>query len=354
MKYKINILFNILLFCRTVSTEWMEADARKRLEEIRMLPVEIQQQFLVPPTDDWNWGKNLLYNKESLVELIAGRIQKRKDTLNMNRFVKNSFINKIQLPNELEDRRIFNPGEVPLLDMLAVDKDRMDSWDVPSRQYITQMQANRGLSLDILKLVEVREIVVGVTPPAKLKETINWMWARYATNQAELPTAVLSLDVEEVPGHLYDEYKLMGHISHENLFVELSLDRETEELFPGIADRNVQIPVRIMIGDGISWCLMITIQAEPKIIDNGAGRKVQTHMIKKFKMQPEIIELVRSLPLVTGVGIKNDVKIIENHYSLYVWEKVEMAGFLELGSLLVLAGWRAVNANMPEIHALVV
>ena len=129
-----------------------------------MLPVEIQQQFLVPPTDDWNWGKNLLYNKESLVELVAGRIQKRKDTVNMDRFLKNSFINKIQLPNELKDRRIFNPVEVPLLDLLAVDKDRMDSWDVPSRQYITQMQANRGLSLDILKLVEVREIVVGVTP----------------------------------------------------------------------------------------------------------------------------------------------------------------------------------------------
>ena len=98
---------------------------------------------------------------------------------------------------------------------------------------------------------------------------------------------------------------------------------------------------------------MITIQAEPKIIDNGAGRKIQTHMIKKFKVQPEILELIRALPLVTGVGIKNDVTIIENHYSLYAGEKVEMAGFLELGSILVLAGWRAINANMPVIHALV-
>ena len=146
----------------------------------------------------------------------------------------------------------------------------------------------------------------------------------------------------------------MGVIKHENLFVELSVDRETEELVPGVMDKNVQIPVRIMVGDGISWCLMITIQAEPKIIDTGARRKVQTHMIKKFEVQPEIIELIRSLPLVTGVGIKNDVTIIENHYSLYSGVKVEMAGFLELGSLLVLSGWGAVNANMPVIHALVV
>ena len=218
---------------------------------------------------------------------------------------------------------------------------------MPDRKCIKQMQENRGLSLEILELVEVREIVVGVTAPAELKESVDWMWKRYAINQAELPTAVLSLDVEEVPGHLYDEYKLVGLISHENLFVELSLDRETEELCPGVPDKNVQIPVRIMVGDGISSCLMITIIAKPKIIDNGAGRKVQTHMIKKFVIQPEIIELVRSLPLVTGVGIKNDVTIIENHYSLYAGEKVEMAGFLELGALLVLAGWRAVNTNMP-------
>ena len=99
---------------------------------------------------------------------------------------------------------------------------------------------------------------------------------------------------------------------------------------------------------------MITIIAEHKMIDNGSGRKVQTHMIRKFEVQPEILELIRSLPLVTGVGIKNDVTIIENRYSVYTGEKVEMAGFLELGSLLVLSGWRAINANMPVIHALVV
>ena len=167
MEYKLYIWF-----CRTVSTEWMESDARKRMEEIRMLPVETHQQFLVPPTDDWSWGKNLIYNKDSLVKLVAEKIVKRKDKVNMDNFVKNSATDKIQIPNEPEDRRKFNPVEIPLLDMLAIDKDRVDSWDVPSRQYITQLQANRGLGFNILDRVEVREIVVGVTSPEKLKETI--------------------------------------------------------------------------------------------------------------------------------------------------------------------------------------
>ena len=89
------------------------------------------------------------------MELIAGRVQPRKDKLNMDMFLKNSSMNKVQLPQDPEDRKLFNPVEVPLLDLLAVDKDRMDSWNIPSKQYITEMQTNRGLSLEILKLVEV-------------------------------------------------------------------------------------------------------------------------------------------------------------------------------------------------------
>ena len=323
------------------------------MDKYRILPVRREQQFLVPPSDDWSWGKNLQYNKDSLVRMIAGTIVHRKDKVNMDNFLKNSALSSIQTPQEESNRKGFNPIVTPILDLMAIDRDRADSWNVPTSEYITRMQADRGLSLDMIARVEVREILVGVTAPEKLKETIDWMWERYRANQAEMPTAVLSLDVEEIPGHLYDEYRLIGKILHLNSHVELSLEVDTEELVPGERDKNVQIPVRIMLGDGITWCLMITIIADPKNIDNGYGRRMQTHMIKKFVVQPEIIELIRTLPLVTGVGIKNDVTIIEQHYSLYSGEKVEMAGFLELGSLLVLAGWRAINANMPVIHAIV-
>ena len=350
---KVNKLLNILCY-RTFSTSWMEKEAGKRIDRLRLGPETFEQRFLVPPTDDWSWGKNKLFNKDSLVESISRKVKPRQDTFNMDLFLRQSAINKIQLPEEPEDRKLFNPVEIPILDLLAADSDRVDSWNVPDRKCIINMQVNRGLSLQMLKQVTVKEIIVGATPSEQLKETIKWMWEQYAINQAELPTAVLSLDVEEVPGHRYDEYRLMNLIEHENEYVELALERETEELYSGVMDKNVQIPVRIMIGDGITWCLMITIKAEPKMVDNGSGRMVQTHMIRKFKVQPEILELIRTLPLVTGVGIKNDVVIIENHYSLYAGEKVEMAGFLELGALLVLAGWRAINANMPVIHAIVV
>ena len=84
----------------------------------------------------------MLYNKNSLVELVAGRVQPRRDKLNMDRFLKNSVLNKTQLPNKLKERQLFNPVEVPLLDLLAVDSDQMDSWNVPDRKCIKQMQEN--------------------------------------------------------------------------------------------------------------------------------------------------------------------------------------------------------------------
>ena len=151
-EYRINILAN-MLFCRRLSTEWSEEEARERMDRYRMLPVRKEHQFLIPPTDNWSWGKNLLYNKDSLVKMVAGKILSRRDRLNMDNFLKNSALSEVQTPQELNDRRNFNPIEVPVLDLLAVDRDRADSWNVPTSEYITRMQANRGLSLDMLEVV---------------------------------------------------------------------------------------------------------------------------------------------------------------------------------------------------------
>ena len=100
IKCGVIIWHNILLFCRRYSTEWAEEEARKRIVELRKLPVDKQQQVLIPPTDDWRWGRKQLYNKDSLVELIAGKMEPRRDKANMDRFLRNSSMNKIQMPVE--------------------------------------------------------------------------------------------------------------------------------------------------------------------------------------------------------------------------------------------------------------
>ena len=272
----------------------------------------------------------------------------------MKKFLKNSPLNKIQLPIADNQKRFFNPIDVPLLDFIAADSRRVDVWNMPSIEYLSFMQENRGMSLSMLGRITVQEIIVGETSATRIKEIEAWMWDKFKENQEEMPTNVMSLDVEEIQMTYYDELKLSGKLPQENNVLEATTELETDMLVPGEMDRNIQLPLRIMLGDGLRWALMITIRAELSKYTDEYGKSKKVHMIPKFKVQPEVLELIRKLPVVTGVGIKNDVKLIEEHYSIISGEPVNMASFIELGSLLVLAGWRAINANMPIINAIIV
>ena len=64
------------------------------------------------------------------------------------------------------------------------------------------------------------------------------------------------------------------------------------------------------------------------------------------------MELLGNLPLVTGFGIRGDVLAIEDTFSLLTGQPVKLSGFIELGSLMLLAGWAMPTCNMPACHAL--
>ena len=56
----------------------------------------------------------------------------------------------------------------------------------------------------MLKEVEVKEIIAGVSSPEDILEIKLWMQEQYAKNQAILPTRVVSMDVEEIRVTHYD------------------------------------------------------------------------------------------------------------------------------------------------------
>ena len=75
--------------------------------------------------------------------------------------------------------------------------------------------------------------------------------------------------------------------------------------------------------------------------------------MKKFKVPDYVVNLLRNLPLVTGFGIRRDVLTIEDTFSLLTGRPIQLSGFVELGSLILLAGWAMPTCNMPACHALV-
>ena len=64
----------------------------------------------------------------------------------------------------------------------------------------------------MLKDVEVREIIAGVSSPEEILEINLWMQDQYAKDQAILPTRVVSMDVEELRVTHYDWMRMTGEL----------------------------------------------------------------------------------------------------------------------------------------------
>ena len=177
-------------------------------------------------------------------------------------------------------------------------------------------------------------------------EIISWHRKRMAEDNETFLYSPLSLGVEQVPCTMKDVLRLGGQQSYKKSAVTLS-DQPGNKYCGNHKDRYVQPPVRLMWGNRISWALMLTILSDPQ-----RTRHRTSHSVNKFQVPEYVVELLRSLPLVMGFGIQGDVLTIENTFSLLTGRPVKLSGFVELGSLMLLAGWAFPTCKMPACHAL--
>ena len=104
-----------------------------------------------------------------------------------------------------------------------------------------------------------------------------------------------------------------------------------------------------MWGNGLSWAVMLIILTEPQRTSDKTS-----HRVKKFEVPDYVVNLLRNLPLVTRFRIRGVVLAIEDTFSLLTGRPVKLSGFVELGSLMLLAGWAMPTCNMPASHALMI
>ena len=180
--------------------------------------------------------------------------------------------------------------------------------------------------------VEVKEIVAGVYSPEEILEIRKWMETQHAKDQAILPTGVVSMDVEELRVTHYDWMKITG---------ELPMTTRSEPLKTYLAKDRIsgfnnhkwkQLPYLIMIGNGTSWTLMISLDLE--VISEYRYR------FKKVRIQTKLLDLLRDLPVWVGLGVKGDMHKIEKFYTELSGINLEMAGFIDLSALALIAGYQ--------------
>ena len=97
-------------------------------------------------------------------------------------------------------------------------------------------------------------------------------------------------------------------------------------------DRWKQLPALVMIGNRTSWALMISLDL--KVVSKYYYR------FKRMTIQPELLDLLRNLPVCVGLGVKSDLHEVEQFYSGVSGTDLEMAGFIDLSVLGLLAGYQ--------------
>ena len=247
-------------------------------------------------------------------------------------------------PDDKRDSHHFNPIDVPILNILAMEADQEYGWKYPSTE---TFQAFWGLGDRVLDNCIVKEIILnGDQSEQEQRDIIAWHHEKMAEDNDVLPYSSLSLDVEQVRCTLKDVLRLGGQQSYKKSSVTLS-DRPGDEHFGTHKDPYNHLSVRVMWGNGVSWAVMLTILSDPQ----RTGHKT-SHNVKKFDVPEYVVDLLRGLPLVTGFGIRGDILAIEDTFSLLTGQPVKLSGFIELGSLMLLAGWAMPTCNMPACHAL--
>ena len=102
----------------------------------------------------------------------------------------------------------FLPRSSPLVDYLAIQLHSGAGRKYPSAQTIHGIQANRGLSYQMLEDVEVKEIIAEKSFPEEIFEIRKWRETHQAKDQSILLTGVVSMDDKEVLVMHYDWMKM--------------------------------------------------------------------------------------------------------------------------------------------------
>ena len=138
--------------------------------------------------------------------------------------------------------------------------------------------------------------------------------------------------MEEIRVTHYDWMRMTGELPMKTRSEPLKtrLAKDSKSGFK--EDKWKQLPSLIMIGNCTSWALMISLDLEVVSQYN--------YRFKKMIIQTELLDLLRDLPVCVGLGVKGDVHEIEQFYTEVSGVNLEMAGFIDLSALALLAGYQ--------------
>ena len=246
------------------------------------------------------------------------------------------------------------PGAIPLLDILRAHISKIDSWKFPTLAVANSWAQNRGMAPDAFTSVDIREVVIGLTPNSEVEEIRVWAEDRFTDSENLSPVGVLPCITKFLPVTLHDIMRL-GRMSLMGKTIPLQLDDDPPSLAEQdnfsdpqgnlIPNRWIKAPVKLIIGDGHSWALIISLDISKL---NGRFRATMA------PFQSALLELLHQLPPLTGPDIKLAVTQFENVFSQISGFRIRLPTFIELPALATLAGWAMGATSFDMISMLTI
>ena len=336
--YIIFVLFSVL------EPEEIEREIAERRERFRSMDYNRSQSLLIPQIGEKTWGEKRTFSKVGMVAGIVGfrhMIGTKRDRHCMVKYLENVSSSRLNIPS-FGERKDFLPVGAPLLDYLEDDISKSEGWMFPKLEDLQSFQDHRGLSWRMKEEVEVRELICGVSSDQEIEETHQWINEMYQKDQGRFGSKVISLDVEDVKVTYHDCLRMAGKVQIENPGAPIRPKTSSEILYKYGKDEYWQIPGKIMFGNGITWMAVISLDMRRNAREE--------YILETMSVQQGILDLLRDLPVSAGLGVRRDVRGIEEFYSLIADKPVQMMnGFVDLAAMSIAAGFKFHARNMTAL-----
>ena len=221
-----------------------------------------------------------------MVSALVGywhRMNNGRDNIYMKKYLEMVSRTGLNKPRFLQDRE-FLPMGAPLLDFLIKETKKIDGWKFPRLDELEIYQERRGLSLEMLNQIKVREIICGISSSSEILEIHQWITDMYKIDQQTFGSRVISMDVEDVKTTFYDTLRMAVKLEISSRRPVLRTQVESETIYRFGKDGWRQIPGKIMIGNGLSWVCIISLNLSRNDRDE--------YILEKMSVEPEILDLL--------------------------------------------------------------
>ena len=331
-----------------------QKDAVEQLKLIRSWKQTPEFSLLFRPNLELHWGNDKQVargekrvSQHTISEHLAVSIPSRKSAYHdqdyMATFLSNTKLDALVFDSARYSRRQLMPNYCSLLDFVVADSQREDSWCVskvraPPIELFESMQKTKGLSLDLLDQVTVKEIKVGSESEESIHRIVNWVITQWDRDQTECPTGLMSMDVEAIQVLKSDYDRVIKSAADElsdPLYIKNLHGRKIEK------GSSTQLPVKFMFGNGTTWALMVSLIVKP--VSNGQFQVIPP------RFQPTLLKYLKKFPRMVGVGIRSDVSQCEELIRSTSDHGFKFKGCIDISCFAVLAGWSMKFFNMQAL-----